>query len=449
MCEIPSAWLRSRAKAAILPVVFLVGVGWIAHHVYESYLAVADGGHKFAFLWTLTFLWVLWHVVLSWSERPTTATVEQQAELNRLRVTINVPVYNEDPRALRTALESILGQTRPVQRVQVVNDGSTERIEELRGVRDWWLSAAQPNGPQLEWVDVPNAGKRNAQVTTFRDDDAADVFATVDSDTVLDSRCIEEGLKPFARPDVTAVASMVLAYNIGSWFVRLTDTWLLSFQLTVRGAMSKLGCVLVNCGACSLYRADVVRAGLAVYADERFRGRPVQFSDDSMLTLQAQLKGRTVQQLSSFAFVIWPSNTSHHIRQQLRWMRGSTIRSMWRFRYLPVRSVAYWEHLLAWVNFIVVLLGFVFVFVVGPVADDEQIPVSVVFFALLVCYTMGLRYLTVGRSDRSFGFQLRTFLLAPLMLIWTALVLRPLRLYAMATCYRTGWGTRSTVEVEI
>src|ERR1700690_2460818 len=171
MCEIPSAWLRSRVKAAILPIVFLVGVGWIAHHVYESYLALADGGHKFAFLWTLTFLWVLWHVVLSWCERPATATVEQQAELNRLRVTINVPVYNEDPRALRTSLESILGQTRPVQRVQVVNDGSTERIEELMGVRDWWLSAAQPNGPQLEWVDVPNAGKRNAQVTTFRDDD--------------------------------------------------------------------------------------------------------------------------------------------------------------------------------------------------------------------------------------------------------------------------------------
>lgn len=33
------------------------------------------------------------------------------------------------------------------------------------------------------------------------------------------------------------------------------------------------------------------------------------------------------------------------------------------------------------------------------------------------------------------------------MLVWTALVLRPLRIYAMATCWKTGWGTRGKIEV--
>ncbi|MFH8624139.1 hypothetical protein ACH4A8_19975 [Streptomyces vietnamensis] len=37
----------------------------------------------------------------SWLERPRTATPEVQAELDRLTVTAQVPVYNEDPDALR------------------------------------------------------------------------------------------------------------------------------------------------------------------------------------------------------------------------------------------------------------------------------------------------------------------------------------------------------------
>jgi hyaluronan synthase len=283
--RIPSAWPRSKAKLAIVPLILLIGVLVAGRHLYQNYLAVTGGGHEFAFLWTLTFLPLVWHVALSWFERPFTVTQEQAEQLARLRVTLNVPVFNEDETALRTALQSVLNQTRPVDRVQVVNDGSTENVEQLMAVRAWWL--AQADGypaTRLEWIDLPNAGKRRAQVTTFRDDDA-DVFATMDSDTVLDSRCVAEGLKPFARPDITSVASVILAYNNRTLWVRVTDTWLLAFQLTVRGAMSKLGCVLVNNGNFALYRAEVVRKAIPCYEGEQFLGHPVEFSDDSLLTL--------------------------------------------------------------------------------------------------------------------------------------------------------------------
>ena len=39
--------------------------------------------------------------------------------------------------------------------------------------------------------------------------------------------------------------------------------------------------------------------------------------------------------------------------------------------------------------------------------------------------------------------------MAPAMLAWTAFVLRPLRVFAILTCHRTGWGTRSKVEVQL
>jgi hyaluronan synthase len=343
----------------------------------------------------------------------------------------------------------VLNQTRPFQRVQVVNDGSTEHMQQLSEVKQWWLSQ-QLRHPStwLEWIDIENQGKRHAQVTTFRDDDA-DIFATMDSDTVLDRRCVEEAVKPFGRPDVASVASVILAYNNRKPLVRLTDTWLLAFQLTVRGAMSKLGCVLVNSGNFSLYRAQVVREAIPSYEQEVFFGHPVQFSDDSLLTLFAHLRGRTVQQPTSFAFTILPATIGHHVRQQLRWMRGSTIRSIWRFRYLSLRGFAYWEHFVAWMNFVLISFAFAMIFVVAPILGGFHLTLLMLGFSLLVCYCVGIKYLTIARSDQGLGFQIGTLLMAPAMLVWTALVLRPLRIYSIATCYRTGWGTRAKVEVQL
>jgi hyaluronan synthase len=161
------------------------------------------------------------------------------------------------------------------------------------------------------------------------------------------------------------------------------------------------------------------------------------------------LKGRTVQQPSSFAFTVLPDNVSHHLRQQLRWMRGSTIRSVWRFRYLPLKGFAYWEHFIAWVNFALISFAFVYIFILGPLLHTVDFTPLMLLFSLLVCYIVSLKYLTIWRSDQGLLFQITTFLLAPFMLIWTAFVLRPLRMFAIVTCYRTGWGTRSKVEVEI
>ena len=67
--------------------------------------------------------------------------------------------------------------------------------------------------------------------------------------------------------------------------------------------------------------------------------------------------------------------------------------------------------------------------------------------ALVLTYAASSGYLMIQRSDQSLRRQLVTFLCAPLTGVWTVLVLRPLRLYAMVTCRNTGWGTRGQIEV--
>ncbi len=63
-------------------------------------------------------------------------------------------------------------------------------------------------------------------------------------------------------------------------------------------------------------------------------------------------------------------------------------------------------------------------------------------------YLMALRLFTVGRTDMTGPQAALLFLAAPVAALWRAVVLRPLYLYAMATCHRVNrWGTRGAVEV--
>jgi hyaluronan synthase len=64
-------------------------------------------------------------------------------------------------------------------------------------------------------------------------------------------------------------------------------------------------------------------------------------------------------------------------------------------------------------------------------------------------YLTCVRTLIVKRSDVTLADQIDMFALVPLSFAWLLLVLKPLRVWGMSTCRRTGWGTRAKVEVGI
>ena len=70
--------------------------------------------------------------------------------------------------------------------------------------------------------------------------------------------------------------------------------------------------------------------------------------------------------------------------------------------------------------------------------------------ALLVWpWAVAVRLATVRRSDQSLGAKLAGIALMPVAAMWYLLVLRQIRFYGIATCYRQGWVTRKKVEVTI
>ncbi|MFK0096992.1 glycosyltransferase [Streptomyces sp. NPDC091040] len=382
---------------------------------------------------------LLTQTVLYLLERPHRADAKGQERLDGLHVAVLMPVFNEDNGYLRAALSSLLAQTRRPDSVHIVDDGS-----ELshRVVRRWWMAAARDHGIPTSWHRTPNRGKRHAQVLAARQAPEADVHVTVDSDAQLAPDALHEVLQPLADPRVQAVAGLVLARNNRNGLLsRMTDLWYVTCQMVERSAQSPLGSVMVASGSLAAYRAELLTDHAEGYLSETFMGRPVTFSDDSMLTLYALVRGRVVQQPTAVVFTAMPEEFGHHVRQYLRWMRGSSLRALWRVRYLPARHPALAAQLLRWFQQLATTAALVWLLALhlrpGPLPSPLLMAVP-----LLLTAGQTLRYLVVRRSDQTLRSQLATWALTPLAMFWSWTVLRPLRWYGAATCWKTGWGTR-------
>ncbi len=445
---IPRAQFMEGRIGGLFPLFLLGVVLW----AFRQFSDIAHGDGSLTIEWAFLSLTILVAVALSWTERPRKTTVRRQARLDELLVTVNVPVYNEDPAALRLVIHSLLSQTRLPDRIQFVDDGSDKYdYAEIRA--ELYQAAEFCPGVEVSWVRTertPDSGKRAAQAVTFGSDHGADVFVTIDSDTVLDGRAVEEGLKPFADPRVASVAAVLLVYNVSSnMLTRFTEIWLCIYQLGIRAAWSRLGRVLINSGGLAFYRASIVREALPAYLNQTFAGRPVRYSDDSMLTFFSLLSGRTVQQPTCFAFTVMPEKVSHHIRQQLRWMRGSTIQSFWWFRYLPTFGLCWWLVFLSWVSLALTTALWTWLFIGAPLVEWRHPTLPSLFFVVFVGYVVSLRCLMIKRSDQTFLSRLGAYIGIPVIGAWGMTVLRSLQLYSFATCLEASWGTREKVEVTL
>ena len=439
--EIPRIWLQPPLASMRITAVVIVLLAALARHAW--YLNEWRHYRVVTTLWTVSFIAIGIQWFLSWLERPYTVSVSQQAALDRLKVTIAVPVYNEDPVLLDRTIYSLFSQSRLPNRIVVVDDGSAVDYDE---VELWWRANAG-QVVDLVWIRQENAGKKAAHARAFEEDTEADIFVTVDSDTALELNAIEEGLKPFADRRVQSVAGIELAWNHrANLLVRLKSVNTLVWQFITCSAQNVAGGnVLVNRGTFALYRGGLIRRTLSAYTGETFFGRPVILGDDSMLTTFALGSGRAVQQVSAVCFSMYPETFSHTLRQWTRWMRGSTIRNFWRIRYLPVSSWGWWFTVLPTWWF------FSFVAIVGVVVGDWRVAHTFVLTMLYIgavwAWVVASRMHAVRRTDQTWTDRLDAFLLVPLAMAWMTFVLRPLRLYGMATCLRQGWVTRSEVEV--
>lgn len=437
--------LRARRQPGATGWVLMAGAGIAVAWATFRLVAALAGGHPVLWAYLGGIGLLVWQLVSAAVDRPYRATPEAAAELARAQVVVLVPAYNEDDAILEASLRSLLRQTHLPAAVSVVDDGST--TGDYAGVRDRFLADARAAGVQAAWQRTANGGKRHAQVSAARAFPDAELYLTIDSDTQLDARAIEEALQPMEDPEVQSVAGTILVTNYRTnLLTRMQEVWFVSMQFVDRAALSRMGSVLVNSGPLAVYRAAVLWDNVEDYLGETLFGRPVHTSDDSLLTLYAQQRGRTVHQTSAFAFSHMPTTFDGHRRQQLRWMRGSFMRSRTRFARLPLSRFSFWIHLVRWMQYAAVTAALAVVLVSGALLRPSAIVTCVVIVGaaqLLVAAP----YLSLRRSDQTTAQRLVVVAVAPLVGLWSLTVLRVLRWYAMATVSNVSWGTRKTIEV--
>lgn len=394
----------------------------------------------------LGFTWLAFCQIASHTHRDITPSPHQRQELDRLRVTVVVPLKNEDPAVFRMLLDSVADQTRLPQRLHVIDNGSSTR--QCRDVYRQWARSAPPL-LETEYATTGPIGKRSAQTVAFNADPDADIFVTVDSDTVLDAEAVAEGLAPFIRPQVMAVAGVLASLNWrANLLTRLVDLPFVTSFLNGRAAWSRLGSVVVSCGGLAFYRASVVRKYRAHYLSQRVCGRRVATGDDRMLTCYALLEGRTVLQERSFGYTLSPENLSHLTRQRVRWWRSFFWGGAWLIREFPLTRIAWWLVLWQFVCFALYTMAVPVVLVVHPVRTGELGWSFVVFMAVL-SYVRSMRYLLWRRPDQSRVQQLGAFALAPLCAVLNLYLCGVLQVVGLLTFARTGWSTRAHVEVGV
>src|ERR1700722_6310703 len=92
--DIPDVALRPTRRLAISGAILTVLVAWGAYRSISLDRA-AHGHDSDALLWTFLFLMSAHQFVIAWFDKPFTVTPGQQDRLDRMMVTVNVPVFNE------------------------------------------------------------------------------------------------------------------------------------------------------------------------------------------------------------------------------------------------------------------------------------------------------------------------------------------------------------------
>jgi cellulose synthase/poly-beta-1,6-N-acetylglucosamine synthase-like glycosyltransferase len=344
---------------------------------------------------------------------------------HRATMAIVVPVYQEDPEILATAIESWLANR--VEQVILVIDSSDLVCREV----------AHRYPVEVIITDVP--GKRDALKRGWR---AArtELVALVDSDTIWATDVAVEVCKPFADPQIGGVGTRQSVYGSRGFLTRITDMFLDHRYFDENAAQSRLGRA-VSClsGRTAVYRRHVLLEIEDEFMNETFWGVQSLSGDDKRLTTLTLERGYlTYMQRTAEVWSTFPTSWKVFLRQRLRWARNT-----WRSDLRALSRGWVWRHpFLAYtmidkgVSGFTLLLGPAF-FVYSALVGNW------IFCLVLVAWwqlSRGAKLLPHIRRNPSSIF----FVLGYVAVSW---VMAFIKIYALFTLRTQRWGTRQ-VAVE-
>jgi cellulose synthase/poly-beta-1,6-N-acetylglucosamine synthase-like glycosyltransferase len=344
---------------------------------------------------------------------------------HRASMAIVVPVYQEDPEILATAIESWLANQ--VEQVILVIDSSDLVCREV----------AHRYPVEVIITDVP--GKRDALRRGWR---AArtELVALVDSDTIWAPDVAAEVCKPFVDPRIGGVGTRQSVYGSRGFLTRITDMFLDHRYFDENASQSRLGRA-VSClsGRTAVYRRHVLLEIEDEFMNETFWGIQALSGDDKRLTTLTLERGYlTYMQRTAEVWSTFPTTWKVFFKQRLRWARNT-----WRSDLRALSKPWVWRH--PFLAYTMIDKGISsFTLLLGPAFFIYSAFVGNWIFCLVLVgwwqLSRGAKLLPHIRRNPSSAF----FVLGYVAVSW---VMAFIKIYALLTIRTQRWGTRQ-VAVE-
>ena len=219
-------------------------------------------------------------------------------------VAVIIPAHNEEA-CIAETIKSVLAQTAAIEQVIVVDDASTDRTGEI---------ASQFPEVELVRPTVNQGSKPRAQNYALKFV-RADLFVTIDADTLLAPDAIEQLLPYFSDPKTGAVCGFVIPQRVNTLFERGRFIEYLFGCTLSKGAQNQVGAVVVASGCFAAYPTELV-LGQGGFP-------PGTMAEDMDLTWRLAKKGYEVYfHDTAYCYPIDPPNLKIFVAQVDRWYRG-------------------------------------------------------------------------------------------------------------------------------
>ncbi|MDD5083661.1 MAG: glycosyltransferase family 2 protein [Candidatus Moranbacteria bacterium] len=226
-----------------------------------------------------------------------------------MKISLLIPCHNEE-KGLRKCLESALVQTRPLDQIVVVNDGSTDGTQKI-------LASFASEHAVIHAINlVINTGNKSKAQEAGLPSVTGDVVVMTDADTIIDEHFVERIEAAFLSDEKREVGA------VGGYVCSLKHNWLTACraidyivgQGIFKKAQSIINYMFVMPGCATAMRTEVLR-GLSFNHDT--------VTEDLDFTFQLHLKGlKIIYAEDAKVYTQDPPNLPSYIRQMRRWYGG-------------------------------------------------------------------------------------------------------------------------------
>jgi cellulose synthase/poly-beta-1,6-N-acetylglucosamine synthase-like glycosyltransferase len=261
--------------------------------------------------------------------------VGEHADLATARVTIIVPVYNEQA-VIAGAVRSLLALDYPAYDILIVDDGSTDGTLDVINAL-----AGQFGDVGVRVLHKRNGGKASALNAGIAQAHTPFILC-MDGDSRLTRDTLRHAMRHFADPRVGAVAGNVKVVNRNNLWTRLQALEYIEGLNLARRAQGFLHAVNIIPGPIGVFRRETLRAVGGYRTDT--------FAEDADLTLEILTSGwHIVYDEGAIAWTEAPENYLDLVQQRYRWTRGILQALAKRSGRLlhPGRNVVVWSSLMA------------------------------------------------------------------------------------------------------